>query len=314
MRIQALTLFGVLLALSGTVAQEVYIDNVVIVLDASGSMNENMRGTTTRKIRAAKTAIREVMKTIPPSTHVGLLVFGGQADGWVYPLGGRDDAKLLAAVDRLSAGGGTPLGAYMKQGAERLLAARKAQYGYGSYRLLVVTDGEATDRPLVEAYTPDIIARGIVTDVIGVDMAAAHTLATKVHAYRRANDPRALQQAIQEVFAEVGRAAAGQSGESAFEELAALPEETALAAISALTAAADQPIGEGPAARAAPRVAAAQRPAAPAAGQPRSPRPAKPSPRGAQERGRKSGSSTLLWVFAAVVVVIVLSKRKGRRR
>ena len=76
----------------------------------------------------------------------------------------------------------------MKKGADTLLKARKSQYGYGSYRLLVVTDGEASDPGLVERFTPDIISRGIITDVIGVDMNKAHTLATKVHSYRSAND------------------------------------------------------------------------------------------------------------------------------
>jgi hypothetical protein len=246
MRRSIAVMMGVLLLGSGVAAQEVYVDNVVIVLDASGSMNERMRGAGPQKISAAKMAIKEVMKGIPQTTQMGLLVFGGNTSGWVYPLGARDDTKLFQAIDRVTANGGTPLGEYMKIGADKLLEARKAQYGYGSYRLLIVTDGEASNPALVESYTPDIIARGIITDVIGVAMARAHTLATKVHSYRSADDPAALKQAIQDVFAEVGRASDGQSGESAFDELSGFPEEMAMATISALVSSGNHPIGQKP--------------------------------------------------------------------
>ncbi len=282
-------------------AQEVYVDNVVIVLDASGSMKRGMSGTSMPKIDAARNAIKEVMQTIPQSTHVGLLVFGGGADGWLYPLGPRNDRQLLAAVQRIAAGGGTPLGAYMKIGADKLLQARKDQYGYGSYRLLIVTDGEANDKQLVETYTPDIISRGIVVDAIGVDMSKAHTLATKVHSYRRANDPEALRRAIQEVFAEVGKTSDGQSVESAFDDLEGLSEEIAMAMISALVSSGNHPIGKDPRSVVVPAAPSASpsRPAAP--------------PQAAPRRG--GGPSPAVWVVVALVVVVVLFKGVlGRRR
>ena len=229
-------------------AERVYVDNVIIVLDASGSMKETMKGggRHINRLQAAKKAIKEVMKTIPQSTQVGLLVFGGRHNGWVYPLGVRDDVQLFKAVDKVNAAGGTPLGEYMKKAADQLLKARKKQYGYGSYRLLIVTDGEASDSRLVEKYTPDIVARGIVTDVIGVDMKKAHTLATKVHSYRSANDPAALKKAIQEVFAEVGKTSDGQSGENTFEELEGFPADLSMAVISAWGSSGNHKIGEVP--------------------------------------------------------------------
>jgi uncharacterized protein YegL len=239
----AIIIIGLLLLVQVLSAQEVYVDNVVIILDASGSMSGVMSGTGIKKITSAKAAIKEVLKTIPGNTQIGLLVFGGRANGWVYQLGPRDDAKLLQAVSGLSAKGGTPLGAYMKMGADRLLKVRESQYGYGSYRLLIVTDGEADDEDLVARYTPDIISRGIIMDVIGVDMAHDHALATKAHSYRRANDPASLKRAIQEVFAEVGKSADAQSGESAFEELDGLSNEMALKIISALISSGNHPIG-----------------------------------------------------------------------
>ncbi|MEC8988148.1 MAG: hypothetical protein VYB66_02810, partial [Verrucomicrobiota bacterium] len=115
----------------------------------------------------------------------------------------------------------------------------------------VVTDGEAGDARYVEAYTPDIISRGITIDCIGVEMASRHTLATKVHSYRNANDPESLKQAISEVFAEVASGDAGQTGEDAFELIADMPEATASAMLKSLSTSGNQPIGESPRMRSA---------------------------------------------------------------
>ena len=223
-------------------AQVQVTDNVVVVVDASGSMGAPMGGST--RMSVAKDALKQVLEQIPDTTHVGILVF--PRGNWVYPLGPRKESMLAGAIDSIQSGGGTPLGDYMKRGADALLEARKKQFGYGTYRLLVVTDGEAGDARQVEAYTPDIISRGITIDCIGVEMASRHTLATKVHSYRNANDPESLKQAISEVFAEVASGDAGPGGENAFELIADLPEATASAMLKSLSTSGNQPIGEGP--------------------------------------------------------------------
>ena len=228
-------------------AQVQVTDNVVVVVDASGSMGANMAGTGRDRMSVAKGALKQVLDQIPDTTHVGILVF--PRGNWVYPLGPRKESMLAGAIDSIQSGGGTPLGEYMKRGADVLLDARRKQFGYGTYRLLVVTDGEAGDARQVEAYTPDIISRGITIDVIGVEMASRHTLATKVHSYRNANDPESLKQAISEVFAEVASGDAGQTGEDAFELIADLPEATASAMLKSLSTSGNQPIGEAPSMR-----------------------------------------------------------------
>ena len=227
-------------------------DNVVVVVDASGSMGTPMNRTNRDRMSVAKDALKQVLGQIPDSTHVGVLVFPN--GNWVYPLGPRNDEQLNGAIDSIRSGGGTPLGTYMKQGADALLDARKKQFGYGTYRLLVVTDGEANDADLVEGYTPDIISRGITIDAIGVEMPSRHTLATKVHSYRSADDPESLQQAITEVFAEVSGSDTGTSGEDAFEMIADLPGETASAMLKTLSTTGNEPIKQrhGEIRRAAP--------------------------------------------------------------
>jgi hypothetical protein len=228
-------------------AQVQVTDNVVVVVDASGSMGTPMGGSS--RMSVAKEALKQVLEQIPDTTHVGILVF--PQGNWVYPLGPRKESMLAGAIDSIQSGGATPLGDYMKRGADALLKARRKQFGYGTYRLLVVTDGEASDRGKVEAFTPDIISRGITIDCIGVEMASRHTLATKVHSYRNANDPESLKQAISEVFAEVASGDTGPGGENAFELIADLPEATASAMLKSLSTSGNQPIGEGPSMRAA---------------------------------------------------------------
>ncbi len=296
-------------------ASEVYVDNVIIVLDASGSMKRPMRGTSTSKMSAAKDALKAVLKQLPPSTHVGLLVFSAAGGGpdWVYPLGARDDQRLMAAIDAPRPGGGTPLGRYMKIGADRLLKARDAQFGYGSYRLLVVTDGEADkmDRPKMESYTPDIVSRGITIDVIGVDMAGNHTLATKVHSYRSANDPASLQRAVREVFAEVEKSRDDSTGEDAFEVIAPLPEGMAQVILDALAVSGNEPIGTPKGQRGAPAPTVRKAPSPTVSSPNRVSSPPSPAPK----KGRSRRTSPVLVVVIVIVFVVLrtLTKRSRRR-
>ena len=101
------------------------------------------------------------------------------------------------------------------------------QFGYGSYRLLIVTDGEATDGSLTDRYTPEIIARGITMDVIGVNMKKDHTLATKVHSYRRADDPGLAAEGAYARSSPKSAPGDDTAAAEAFELLAPLPVELA---------------------------------------------------------------------------------------
>jgi len=221
---------------------DVNTDNVVIVLDASGSMGEPMGNI--RKMDAAKDAIATVLKTVPQSTHIGLLVFSGsnKVESWVYPLGVRDDTDLLAKLRKIHPRGGTPLGKFIKIGADRLLKEKQAQLSYGTFRLLIVTDGQANDKGLVRKYTPDVLSRGIIMDVIGVKMNKAHELAKVAHSYRSADDPASLTKAIADVLAEVSTASKGAAHDDAFALLDPIPDGVALIMVQALAVANTKPI------------------------------------------------------------------------
>ena len=302
-----------LLFVPGSFAQEA-ADNVVIVLDGSGSMARPLPGAGTDKMTAAKAALKEVLKSVAQDTRIGLLVFSakGVDSEWVYPLGPRDDAKLLQAIDRPMPGGGTPLGKYLKVGADRLLEERAKQFGYGTFRLLVVTDGEAEDQQLVDRFTPEVVARGITVDAIGVAMNQRHTLATKVHSYRSANDPASLKRAIAEVFGEIGGRGNDLSGAEAFAELKPIPGEVAQAMIQALSASGNQPIGEKP--------RSAQPAAAPVANPPGQPAATASAPPATVQRNVKIallpivGGLTCFGFFGLIILVLIIKAvRKSRR-
>lgn len=221
--------------------------HVVVVLDDSSSMNEAMRrNRRTSKMEAAKQALIVVLESLPADSQVGVVALNARVgnstgNNWVIPLGPIDKQQAAQAIQNLGAKGGTPLGSFMKIGTDALLEARDKDH-YGSYRLLIVTDGEAGDQDRVERFLPDILARGITTDVIGVDMASRHSLATKVHTYRKADDPESLTQAVREVFAETS-SDSGDAGIDDFELVAGLPDAVASAALEALSSSGNHPIG-----------------------------------------------------------------------
>jgi uncharacterized protein YegL len=178
-------------------------DYVVIVVDDSGSMSEKMKRSGTRRIVAAKSALAKVIEQIPSETRLGVLLLNGarQSNHWLIPLGPVATQDALVAIQKLEPKGGTPLGEAMRLAADELLSVRSKNL-YGTYRLIVVTDGEASDQVLLEQYLPDILSRGLIVDAIGVDMRGDHSLATRVHSYRRADDQTALADAIVEILAE----------------------------------------------------------------------------------------------------------------
>lgn len=219
-------------------ADDIHKDNIVVILDASGSMQDKFSGDRTKsKMEAAKAALQEVLAKVPDDTWIGLLVFSGAniRNEWVYPLGEKDTQKLIAAINLPQPGGGTPLGKYIRIGANRLLEERAKQYNYGNYRLLIVTDGEASDAAQVEYYTPEILNRQIRVDVIGVDMKTDHMLAKVVDSYRRADNPGELVAAVSEILAETGDTVTDADGEDAFEYIAPLSSEIAADLIQRLT-------------------------------------------------------------------------------
>jgi hypothetical protein len=220
---------------------------VVVVVDDSGSMREKMASDRGRSPRmdVAKQALSKVIQQLPDQTSLGVLLMNGARgnQGWLVPLSPLDRASTLAKIQNVRPDGGTPLGRSMKVAMDELLATR-AKRPYGDYRMLVVTDGEATDNHALQAYLPDIVSRGILVDVIGVDMKSDHTLAQRTHSYRRANDAASFEKALSEVFAESTNSASGDASASDYDAIASLPNEFAKDALQALATSSNGEIHE----------------------------------------------------------------------
>ncbi len=215
-------------------------NKVVIILDDSGSMEQRM-ASGERRIEAAKQALKSVLEQLPPQTVVGVLALNSRLDGspWIVPMDRVNATPWQQRVAQIKAAGGTPLGQFSKTAADELLRMR-ASDRYSTYRLLIITDGEATDRELLQSFLPSILARGLVLNVIGVDMAGDHSLASLAQTYRRADDVQSLITAISEVFAET--ASTDQDLQSDFELLSGLPEGFAEEVIQSMSQIHNQPI------------------------------------------------------------------------
>jgi len=280
-------------------------DHLVVVLDGSGSMRERFGKQGTRMDAAAQ-ALQVVLSELPDGTQVGIYAFAsGLRDPWIYPLGPLDRARLQQM--RVPAPGGqTPLGKAIRVGGDRLLAAREANRGYGTYRLLVVTDGAATDPDVLTRIAPDVAARGINLDVIGVAMEQQHVLKDYAHSYRSADDPTRLLQTVREAIGEV---ALGDEAEvaRAFAAIDGLPDVFSMALVESLSAVNTQnhPLGSPAPPRASPP------PPEPPSAAPIV--PADPGPGPAPDPAACASQSGPPWSAALVALAVVGLRRRARR-
>jgi hypothetical protein len=184
--------------------------NLYFVLDGSGSMDEDpatrcggaTKSSFPTKIAAARWAIGEFLAQVPAEDRLGLYVFdrGGQRE--VVPLGTGNRPEFLAAVKAVYAAGGTPLAEAIVTGVDKLAAQRDVQLGYGDFRLVVVTDGEATGRRLEDG-TEYALKKRIPIYTIGFCVGRGHTLFKHSVAYRAANSPAELRRGLEETLGEL---------------------------------------------------------------------------------------------------------------
>lgn len=262
-------------------------EHVVILLDASMSMTTDMTPDQTR-MDAAKAAIGRVVEGLPDGVPLGLVAFTTEGrTEWFHPMGPLDKARFREGLAAIEPGGGTPLGAYIEVAANALLKARKASEGFGEYRLIVVTDGEAEDPDRMEAAAQALLARGIVLDVVGVQMETDHSLARMAQSYRNADDAGALERAVSALLAETGDSAAQDGDAEAYALAAAFSDSTAGPVLRALAGSSldNSPIGDtaGP-------------------------------PRDDAAPPAKAPSKQVLYVLAGAVGLIYLFRRGRRKR
>ena len=107
--------------------------NLVFLIDTSGSMNAP------NKLPLLKNSFRMLLSSLRPDDTISIVVYAGSAGTVLEPTKAGDKAKILAALDNLSAGGSTA-------GAEGIRQAyRLAEQNFdkqGLNRVILATDGD----------------------------------------------------------------------------------------------------------------------------------------------------------------------------
>ena len=218
--------------------------NVVVVLDGSGSMGSRFSRSQDKisKMDAAKQSLIQVLSDLPEDTNLGIICFSSNVNGWLVKPGPVNKSDLKTSIMSIKDGGGTPLGKYMKEGANALLELRAKQKS-GIYKLIIITDGESSDdviTPLTGRY--GILSKGLKIEAIGVDMSTSHTLATSIP-YCSAGNEDELKVAVKKVLAE---STGAKDHSEDYDLIAPIPPEIALAALQALTEYDNTPVGVKP--------------------------------------------------------------------
>src|SRR4051794_11429967 len=181
---------------------------ILLAFDASGSMAAD-DGAGTPKIQAAQDAAVDLLGSLPPSTQVGLRVFGGtkpsrpigpacRDSSLVLPIGPLDRSQAEQQIRSFKAKGRTPIAYALERAAEDLGSS-------GPRTIILVSDGKDTCQPPSPCQVAQRIARGGVEmriQAIGfnVDPEAKRELQCIAHAgggvYADADNAAALREQL----------------------------------------------------------------------------------------------------------------------
>ncbi|MGY6553052.1 MAG: vWA domain-containing protein [Wenzhouxiangella sp.] len=162
-------LLSLVLAISPVLARE----NVILVLDASGSMWGQIEGRS--KVEIARDAVSQLLDEWNPEHHLGLIAYGHNRRGdcadieLLVPPGPLDAAAFRRTVNGLNARGMTPLSAAVRQAAETLKSSEQKA------TVILVSDGEENCGLDPCAIGAELAAEGIdfTAHVVGFDLGDA---------------------------------------------------------------------------------------------------------------------------------------------
>lgn len=139
--------------------------NLVFLIDVSGSMAPP------NKLPLLKAALRMLVLQLREQDRIAIAVYAGAAGMVLAPTSGHDKASILAALERLDAGGSTNGGEGIR------LAYALARQGYisgGINRVLVATDGDFNVGVVSQSALLDLVKReresGIALTTLGFGM------------------------------------------------------------------------------------------------------------------------------------------------
>lgn len=137
--------------------------NLVFLLDVSGSMEPSDR------LPLVKNAMRMLLDQLRPDDTVGIVTYASGSGIALEPTKASDKQKILAAIDKLDAGGSTAGAAGIED------AYRLAEAGFDKSavnRIVLATDGDfnvgLTDDDQLESYIEKKRKTGIFLSILGV--------------------------------------------------------------------------------------------------------------------------------------------------
>jgi Mg-chelatase subunit ChlD len=140
----------------------------IIVLDDSGSMEA--------RIDQAKAAVIQAVSQFPPESMVGVISLNSGVVSEVVPAA-KASALLPQQLGKVSARGGTPLGVRLDDAAKILAKEAGQQRGFGVFRILVTTDGAASDNDRLKQAVSKILSKTpIELATIGIGIGKGHAL------------------------------------------------------------------------------------------------------------------------------------------
>lgn len=136
--------------------------NLVFLIDTSGSMDEP------DKLPLVKQALRQLVPQLRAQDRVSMVVYAGSAGLVLPPTPGDRHGEILAALDRLDAGGSTNGG----DGIRLAYAMAKQAYVKGGVnRVLLATDGDfnvgTVDQKALETLVADQRKSGVALSTLG---------------------------------------------------------------------------------------------------------------------------------------------------
>ncbi|GAA5079362.1 vWA domain-containing protein [Lysobacter panacisoli] len=136
--------------------------NLVFLIDTSGSMDEP------DKLPLVKSALRQLVPQLRAQDRVSMVVYAGSAGLVLPPTPGNRHGEILAALDRLDAGGSTNGGEGI---ALAYAMAKQAFVANGVNRVILATDGDfnvgTVDQNALETMVADQRKSGIALTTLG---------------------------------------------------------------------------------------------------------------------------------------------------
>jgi len=209
-RLYARTLFiAFTLLFSAPASASDSVENVILVLDASGSMWRRVDGKS--KIEIARNSVAGLVSEWKPGIRLGLIAYGHRRRGdcgdieMVLPVGKVDAARFTGVVNGISPKGKTPLSAAVRMASEEL------KYTEEPATVILMSDGLETCHmdPCVLAQELEAAGVDFTVHVIGLDLKKGEQAKLRCLAdntgglFLSARDATSLNQAFKKVEQEV---------------------------------------------------------------------------------------------------------------